>query len=237
MEQINELKYLKVFQKVTKLISMVLDHQQVMDTIVRELPGLLDIDAATIRLLDSSTNSFVMGAAHGLSMEYLSRTNIDTAETMAMINSGYPVAKTDVDQNTDFSDQELISQEGIKSVLTLPILFQDSVIGILRLLTRRNRTFTSEEISFSMALAEQVGIAISNSRMFTEMENQIDFMKEVQEISTLVNSTLDLDSVLNTIVERLPRSMACKACTIRLLQPQTNQLELAASHGISEEYR
>jgi two-component system NtrC family sensor kinase len=236
MEQINELKYLNVFQKVTKLISMVLDHQQVMDTIVRELPGLLDIDAATIRLLDSSTNTFVMGAAHGLSMEYLSRTNIDTVETMAMINSGYPVAKTDVDQNTDFSDQELISQEGIKSVLTLPILFQDSVIGILRLLTRRNRTFTSEEISFSMALAEQVGIAISNSRMFTEMENQIDFMKEVQEISALVNSTLNLDAVLNTIVERLPRSMGCKACTIRLLQPQTNQLELVASHGISEEY-
>jgi PAS domain S-box-containing protein len=177
-----------------------------------------------------------MGAAHGLSMEYLSRTNIDTEETMAMINSGYPVAKTDVDQNTNFKDQGLISQEGIKSVLTLPILFQDSVIGILRLLTRRNRTFTSEELSFSMALAEQVGIAISYGRLFTEMENQIDFMKEVQAISTLVNSTLDLDSVLNTIVERLPGSMGCKACTIRLLRPQTNQLELVASHGISQEY-
>lgn len=236
MEQINELKYLKVLQKVTKLISMVLDHQQVMDTIVRELPSLLDIDAATIRLLDPSTNTFVMGAAHGLSMEYLSRSQIDSDETMAMINSGYPVAKTDVDQDTDFSDQELVSREGIKSVLTLPILFQDSVIGILRLLTRHNRTFTSEEISFSMALAEQVGIAISNSRMFTEMENQIDFMKDVQEISTLVNSTLDLNSVLNIIVERLPRSMGCQAYTIRLLRPETNHLELVASHGISEEY-
>lgn len=237
MEQINELKYLKVFQKVTKLISMVLDHQQVMDAIVRELPALLDIDAATIRLLDASTNTFVMGAAHGLSMEYLSRSHIDTEETMAMINSGYPVAKTDVDQDTHFSDRDLISQEGIKSVLTLPILFQDSVIGILRLLTRRHRIFTSEEISFSMALAEQVGIAISNGRMFTEMDNQINFMKEVQEISTLVNSTLDLDTVLGTIVERLPRSMGCKACTIRLLRPETNQLELVATHGVSEEYR
>jgi PAS domain S-box-containing protein len=237
MEAINELKYLKVFQKVTKLISMVLDHQQVMDTIVRELPGLLDIDAATIRLLDPSTNTFVMGAAHGLSMEYLSRSHIDTDETMAMINSGYPVAKTDVDQDAHFSDQNLISQEGIKSTLTLPILFQDSVIGILRLLTKHSRNFSTEEISFSMALAEQVGIAISTSRMFQEMENQIDFMKEVQEISALVNSTLDLDSVLQIIVERLPRSMGCKACTIRLLRPETNHLELVASHGISEEYQ
>jgi PAS domain S-box-containing protein len=237
MEPINELKYLKVFQKVTKLISMVLDHQQVMDTIVRELPGLLDIDAATIRLLDPSTNTFVMGAAHGLSMEYLSRSHIDTNKTMAMINSGYPVAKTDVDQDSHFSDQGLVNQEGIKSVLTLPILFQDSVIGILRLLTKRNRIFTAEEISFSMALAEQVGIAISNGRMFTEMGNQIDFMQEVQDISALVNSTLNLDSVLHTIVKRLPRSMGCKACTIRLLRPETNHLELVAAHGVSEEYQ
>jgi len=43
---------------------------------------------------------------------------------MAMINSGYPVAKSDVDQNTDCSDQELVSQEGIKSVLTLPSSFR-----------------------------------------------------------------------------------------------------------------
>jgi len=236
VQPVNEFKYLQVLQKVTKLISMVLDHQQVMDTIVRELPGLLDLDAATIRLLDPSTNTFVMGAAHGLSLEYLSRTQIDSDETMAVINSGYPVAKTYVDQDGHFSDQNLLSQEGIKSILTLPILFQDSVIGILRLLTRRNRLFLPEEISFAMALAEQVGIAISNSRMFTEMENQIDFMQEVQDISTLVNSTLDLDTVLNTIVKRLPSSMGCKACTIRLLRPETNQLELAASYGISAEY-
>lgn len=231
-----ELEYLKVFQKVTKLTSMVLDHQQVMDTVVCSLPNLLAVDAATIRLLDAETGQFVMGAAHGLSAEYLSRYTIDTEETMEMIRSGCPVAKTDVDLETDHGDQQLVQNEGVKSVLTLPILFQDSIIGILRLLTRKNRIFTAEEISFSMALAEQVGIAISNGRMFKEMENQVDFMKEVQEISTLFNSSLDLSAVLDTIVERLPHSLACKGCTIRLLKTQTNQLELVASHGLSERY-
>ncbi len=237
MEPISELKYVRVFQKVTKLMSMALDHQQVMDTIVRELPTLLDIDAATIRLLDASTGSFVLGAAHGLSMEYLSRNQIDSDKTMAMIHSGQPVASVNVDQTAQGADKELVDQEGIKSVLTLPILFQDSVIGILRLLTRRHRLFAPEEISFSMALAEQVGIAIANSRMFTEMENQIDFMQEMQEISSLVNSTLDLNAVLQIIVNRLPRSMGCKACTIRLLRPENNQLELVASSGLSEGYQ
>ena len=236
MALIQEQKYLKVFQKVTKLTSMVLDHQQVMDTIVRSLPDLMAVDAATIRLLDAETGQFVMGAGHGLSTEYFSRFSIDTDETMEMIRSGYPVAKTDVDLETGHGDQELVQSEGVKSVLTLPILFQDAIIGILRLLTRDKRVFTVDEISFSMALAEQVGIAISNGRMFKEMENQVDFMKEMQEISTLVNSSLDLSAVLNTIVERLPQSLGCKGCTIRLLKAQTNQLELVASYGLSGNY-
>jgi len=236
MTLLQEQKYLKVFQKVTKLTSMVLDHQQVMDTIVRSLPDLMAVDAATIRLLDAETGQFVMGSAHGLSVEYLSRFSIDTEETMEMIRSGYPVAKTDVDRETGHGDQQLVQSEGIKSVLTLPILFQDAIIGILRLLTRDNRVFTANEISFSMALAEQVGLAISNSRMFQEMENQVDFMKEIQELSTLVSSSLDLSEVLDTIVERLPQSLSCKGCTIRLLQSQRNQLELVASHGLSKTY-
>jgi len=236
MTLVQEQKYLKVFQKVTKLTSMVLDHQQVMDTIVRSLPDLMAVDAATIRLLDAETGQFVMGAAHGLSAEYLSRFSIDTDETMEMIRSGYPVAKTDVDLETDHHDQELVQSEGVKSVLTLPILFQDAIIGMLRLLTRDKRIFTADEISFSMALAEQVGIAISNSRMFTEMENQVDFMKEVQELSTLVSASLDLPEVLDTIVERLPKSLGCKGCSIRLLQSRSNQLELVASDGLSETY-
>ncbi|MCK5069707.1 MAG: GAF domain-containing protein, partial [Desulfocapsa sp.] len=236
MTLLQEQKYLKVFQKVTKLTSMVLDHQQVMDTIVRSLPDLMAVDAATIRLLDAETGQFVMGSAHGLSMEYLSRLSIDSDETMEMIRSGYPVAKTDVDQEPGNKNQKLVQNEGVKAVLTLPIIFQDAIIGMLRLLTREKRIFTADEISFSMALAEQVGIAISNSRMFTEMENQVDFMKEIQELSTLVNSSLDLSAVLDTIVERLPRSLGCKGCSIRLLQSQSNQLELVASHGLSKTY-
>jgi len=236
MPLLQEQKYLKVFQKVTKLTAMVLDHQQVMDTIVRSLPDLMAVDAASIRLLDAETGKFVMGAAHGLSVEYISRFSIDTEETMEMIRSGYPVAKTDVDLELSHHDQELVQSEGIKSVLTLPIIFQDSIIGMLRLLTREKRVFTTDEISFSMALAEQVGIAISNSRMFTEMENQVNFMKEIQELSTLVSSSLDLSAVLDTIVERLPLSLGCKGCSIRLLQSQSNKLELVASHGLSEAY-
>ena len=73
---------------------MVHDPQQVMDLVVRRLPELLEVDAATIRLLDSGTNTFVLGAACGVSDEYLSRTTIDSNEVMSALMKGQPTART-----------------------------------------------------------------------------------------------------------------------------------------------
>jgi two-component system NtrC family sensor kinase len=228
--------YLEVFQAVTRLISSVHDPQQVMDLVVRRLPDLLDVDAATIRLLDSTMDSFVLGAAWGVSDEYLSRATIDSKEVMAALKEGRPMAKTDFDLACDHDSCQYISREGIKSAMSLPILFKGEVIGILRLLTKNSREFTDKELNFALSLAEQVGMALSNSRMFQEMENQVKFLSELREISGIVNSTLDLDEILSAIVEKLPTILQVKGCTIRLLHPATNRLELAAASGLSKGY-
>ncbi len=239
MEQIvrhKERDFLEVFQEVTRLISMVHDPQQVMDLVVKRLPGLLEVDAATIRLLDKGTNTFVLGAACGVSDEYLSRTIIDSKEVMAALMQGQPTARTGIDTICDHDSCAYISREGVKSAMSLPIMFKGQVIGLLRLLTKDTRQFTEAEIAFAMSLAEQVGMAIANGRMFQEMENQVHFFRELREISRLVNSTLDLEGILKTIVDKLPTVMGVKGCTIRLLHPATNRLELAAASGVSRAY-
>lgn len=231
-----EQDYLEVFQDVTRLISMVHDPQQVMDLVVGRLPALLEVDAATIRLLDQATGTFVLGAAAGVSDEYLSRTTIDSREVMAALMAGRPIARTEIDRVCDHDGCALISREGVKSAMSLPIIYKAEVIGLLRLLTKDIRQFTEGEIAFAMSLAEQVGVAIANGRMFQELENQVKFFRELRQISRLVNSTLDLEKILNTIVGKLPAAMGVKACTIRLLQPATGRLELAAAAGLSQEY-
>ena len=236
MDNSREYRYLQVFHQVTRMISMVRDSHQVMTNIVQSLPELLAIDACTIRLLDQASGTFVLGAAAGLSPEYLARPDVDSRETIAAVASGHPVAMSAVADSPHRSFREAALREGIESVLTLPIAFQERVIGIMRLLTRTPRVFAEDEILFSVALAEQVGIAISNGRMFRQLEQQVDFLHELQSISQLVNSTLDLDRVLQTIVELLPRSLRAQGCTIRLLTPQSKDLVLAASAGLSPEY-
>ncbi len=231
-----ERDYLDVYQEVTRLISMIRDPQLVMELVVERLPVLLEVDAATIRLFDESTNSFVLGAAHGLSQEYLSRQTIDTSEVMEELRQGNPTARSKVSIPRDRNGSDSVQKEGVKSALSLPILYREKVIGILRLLTRVQRDFTEAEAKFAMSLAEQVGIAIVNSNLFQEQENQLKFFQELKTISQLVNSTLDLDQILKSIVDKLPPIMGVKGCTIRLVDPATNRLDLVAASGLSEKY-
>jgi len=226
-----EREYLRIFQQLIRMVSMARDHQQVMETVVRNIPEILGLDAASIRLLDSSTNTFVLGAAHGLSLDYLSRDAIDSDAAMTMVRAGKPVVSQYDDESPGRTSVFL--REGIVSVLSLPILFQDSIIGIMRLLSRRRHDFTEEEISFAMALAEEVGIAIMHGRLFNEMEQQVDFIREVQRIARLLNASLDLTTVLDTIVREVPASMGQQACAIHLFKAESNQFELAARHGLA----
>lgn len=228
--------YLQVFQEVTRLISSLHDPQQVMDLVVRRLPELLEVDAATIRLLDSRTDTFVLGAACGLSDTYLSRMTIDSSEVMESLKKGKPIARKDLDLVCDHDSCAFVSKEGVKSAMSLPIIFNNEVIGILRLLTKDSREFTEGEIGFSMSLADQVGMALTNSRLFQELETQVQFLSELRKISTLVNSTLNLDDILKVIVDKLPPLLKVKGCTVRLLHPATNRLELVAASGLSATY-
>ena len=64
-------------------------------------------------------------------MEYLSREVIDTEDTLNMVRAGHPVSSSHVDEDRLLPFHAEASREGIKSVLTLPIAFQEELIGIM----------------------------------------------------------------------------------------------------------
>ena len=62
------------------------------------------------------------------------------------------------------------------------------------------------------------------------------YLRSFQEISKVLSSTLSVDEVLDHIVRQITEVMNLKGATIRLVNPKTNRLELAAAHGLSEKY-
>ena len=231
-----EREYLNVFQAVTKAVSSTLDVNEIIHLIVRKIPEVMNLKAATIRLLDDTGQKLRLVASYGLSEKYLNRGPVDTEENIIEALNEKPVAIYDVSTDTRLRYRKEAEEEGIKSMLTLPVMAKGRVIGILRLLTGWPRNFTNEEISFAASLAEQCGTAIENARMYERQYREIRYLKTMEEISKTISSTLDINKVLDMIVKKIPLIMKTKAATIRLLDPSGRKLELAAASGLSEKY-
>ena len=138
--------------------------------IVRKIPEVMNLKAATIRLLDDSGKKLCLVASYGLSEKYLNRGPVDTEGNIIEALNEKPVAIHDVSTDTRLRYRKEAEEEGIKSMLTLPIMSRGKVIGILRLLSGWPRHFNDEEIAFAVALAEHGGVAIENARMFERMK-------------------------------------------------------------------
>ncbi|MGB5986970.1 MAG: GAF domain-containing protein [Desulfobacterales bacterium] len=232
----NPTSFLDLFIEVTQAITASLEPDEVFDLITRKIPELVGADAATIRLLDGSGKNLILRAAHGLSEAYLNRGTIDSETPIFKALTGESIAIEDALSDSRINYPEATRREGIRSILVTPIPIRGKISGVLRLLTKRPRTFTPEEIDVIGALAEQCGIAIENARIFKEQQTQLKYFKAIQEIGKTINATYELDKILNLIVTRLPAVMNLKAATIRLIEEHKGTLTLKAAYGLSEEY-
>ncbi len=167
-----EKEYLRVFEEVTKAVSSTLNLDEVLDLIVRKLPDVMGLKAATIRLLDDTGKKLRLVAAYGLSEEYLSRGPVDSEENVKEALQLKPVAIHDVTADSRIHYRKEAEREGIKSMLTLPIIARGNLIGIMRLLTDKPRRFTDEEMRFTTSLAEVCGTAIDNARLYKELQSR-----------------------------------------------------------------
>jgi GAF domain-containing protein len=228
--------FLDLFIELTKAITSSLHLDEVFNLITQKIPEILDVDAATIRLLDASGKKLVLKSAHGLSQTYLNRGTIDTEEPVFKALEGEPIVIEDATQDPRIKYPEATKQEGIKSILVVPIPIRGKISGILRLLTKYSRSYTQDEIDFVTALGEQCGIAIENARIFNELQTQLNYFEVIHEISKEINATYELDKILDLIVTRLPAVMNLKAATIRLLEAHDGKLELKAAYGLSQTY-
>ena len=98
-------------------------------------------------------------------------------------------------------------QQGIRSVLALPLLKEKDLIGIIVIHRKAVRPFTEKQIELVTTFANQAVIAIENVRLFQELDartselaRSVGELKALGEVGQAVSSTLDLQTVLSTIV-------------------------------------
>ncbi len=237
-EKIFEKKvYLESYQSICKAISSSITLDEVLQLIVTNVTKVMNVKASLLRLLNKETQQLEVAAHYGVSEKYVNKGPVNYDASIDDALAGKPVSVYDMAEHKDSKYYKDALEEGIRSILSIPLRFQKEVIGILRMYTTEPVKYTDEDLRFIAAIAEQGAIAIKNAERFEKaVSREKEYLRVFEEITKTVNSTLHVNEALDMAVRKIPEVMGLKAATIRLLDHTGKKLKLAASFGLSQKY-
>src|SRR5206468_5629018 len=128
-----------------------------------------------------------------------------------------------------------------RTVLTIPMLREGIPIGVMNLTRSEVRPFTDKQIELATTFADQAVIAIKNVLLFDEVQartrelsQSVEELQALGEVSQAVNSTVDLETVLNTIVAKATQLSNTEAGAIYVFDEAAQEFRLRATNGMDD---
>jgi CheY-like chemotaxis protein len=167
------------FAEIKNAISSTLNLKEVLDLIVQGVVKVMKVKGSTLSLLDKNREKLRIFAYHGLSRDYVEKGPLDSSKSLAeAVLTGKHAWVEDACQDPRVQYPKEAMREGIKSILSVPLLVRNKVIGVLRVYTSEPRRFSDEEIRFLYGFAEQVAYAIENARSYEDVKDEYEALRD-----------------------------------------------------------
>ena len=170
--------YVELFHSLAVGMNANLDISKVLNILTEELTKALNLKAASVRLIDEQKKELKLIASYGLSEKYTGKGAVSSDKSIREALDGKTVVITDATSDERVQYRKEKQEEGLVSILSVPVKTREKVIGVLRLYSGVARDFPEDEIKLVTALAHQGGLAIQNSSALLEMQQDLKEIKE-----------------------------------------------------------
>jgi two-component system, NtrC family, sensor kinase len=220
-----------------------------------DIQPVLDVVAENAARLCDSTDSQIYRVDDGMLQRVAVHGSMPLAGTRRPLTRGTPTGRAVVDRKvihvhditteleTEYPESKSRQQvTGSRTILVAPLLREGVSIGAI--LIRRNEVcpFTEKQITLLKTFADQAVIAIENVRLFQELQQRthelarsVGELKALGEVGQAVSSTLDLQTVLSTIVGHAVQLSGTDCGIIYEYDEPTQEFHLRASYQMEQE--
>jgi GAF domain-containing protein len=214
----------RVFRIIGDALNLRLDTTVLLELAARSIAEQFDLKACHFRVLSRDQQRLEHVACHGLSRAFLDKGPVDAERSVAEALEGRVVVVSDCSTDPRVQYRQAFIDEGIASMLTVPLETRGQVIGVMRLMTAERREFGEEEIEFFKITALFCTSAIVDSM----------FHNILRHVTESVRDSLELRVVLDQIVRVVSEDLRTKGCAISLVDSRKKALETRAANGLSD---
>ena len=226
---------LRRLQALTDAALAHLQLEHLLAALLERTKELLDVDTCAFLLLDEEKRELVARAAVGIEEEVERGVRIPLGKGFAgRVAAGRePVTLPDVDHADVLNP--ILREKGIKSLLGVPLLVHDEVIGVLHVGSLVPRAFGAHDVELLQLAADRAAIAIDHARLFEAERAARSRLERVQAVTDVALSALELDELLEVLLPRIRDVLEADTCAVLLLDEDTNELVARAAVGIEKE--
>jgi two-component sensor histidine kinase len=209
--------------------------EETLEAITRITSQVMAVGSCSIYLQEEGRDRLVLKATTGLAREAIGHASLGIGEGLTgwAVTHGQPVAVRDAPNDPRFKLLPETREEGLKSLMAVPLSVQGRVIGAMNVQTAECRDYTGDEADLLSLIANLAAGALEKAALYDRMRQQIQELSTLAEVSRTVTSPLYLDEMLGVVTDMAARMMAAKATSLYLLDEVTGQLVLRASQNIS----
>ena len=200
----------KVLYEIAKEVNSSLAVAEVLDAIVESTAKAMNLKGCSLMLLTPDRERLIHTVAYGLSDWYVRKGPVEASPIILEALQGKPVAILNAQEDPRVLYPQQAAKEGITSMLSIPLMLRDEVIGIMRLYTTEPRHFSSEEIDFLSAVANLGAIALEKARLHESVEEDYKYrlQQKAEELSKLEKGKTRLMYFLSMVAHDLKAPLA-----------------------------
>jgi signal transduction histidine kinase/CheY-like chemotaxis protein len=231
---------------VLKVISRsTFDLQGVLDALIESAVRLCDADMGSINREQGGVYRQIANFGHPPEVQRFMQDHPIEVSRGTIIGrtvlEGRTAQIADVQADPEYTFLEGAGLGGIHTMLGVPLMREGVPIGVFNLQRKSVRPFTEKQIELVETFADQAVIAIENARLFEEVKSRtrelsqsVEELRALGEVSQAINSTLDVETVLTTIVAKAVQLSGTEAGTIYTFDDSSQEFRLRATYGMDD---
>lgn len=143
---------------------------EILQLIVTMTAGVMQSKICSLMLLDEAKGELKIVATQSLSSDYINKPPIKVTDSVSgrTVREKKPIIIPDITKEKNFGYPAIAKKEGIVSMLSVPMIMEDRVIGVINCYTHEKRDFTPLEVKIMQSVASQAAVAIEKTKLREE---------------------------------------------------------------------
>ena len=231
MATFGDAERLRRLQLVTDAALAHLDLEELLAELLTRIRDALETDTAAVLLLDETRSELVARSAVGLEEEVEQGVRIPVGEGFAgrIAAESRPIVLGDVDRADEVSP--ILREKGVKSLLGVPLVFGNEVLGVLHVGTLSPRDFTPEDVDLLVVVANTASIAIEHARLFAAEREARMRLERLEAVTDAALGYLELDELLAELLARTRDLLDTDTAAVLLLDESRTSSSPAQQSG------